>query len=39
MADWQKKVRTERRDRYFYWTAVFGSEPYTKQDMSEKFTS
>ncbi|KAK4687514.1 hypothetical protein P7C73_g2591, partial [Tremellales sp. Uapishka_1] len=24
MADWQKKVRTPARDRYFYWTAIFG---------------
>lgn len=26
MADWQKRVRSEARDRYFYWTAVFGSK-------------
>ena len=26
MATWQAGVRTEWRDRYFYWTAVFGSE-------------
>lgn len=26
MADWQKRVRTVGRDKYFYWTAVFGSE-------------
>ena len=26
MPDWQKSVRTERRDRYFYFTAIFGSE-------------
>lgn len=26
MAEWQRKVRTEGRDRYFYWTAIFGSE-------------
>jgi hypothetical protein len=26
MPDWQKRVRTEGRDKFFYWTAVFGSE-------------
>jgi hypothetical protein len=26
MAGWQGRVRTKERDRYFYWTAVFGSE-------------
>jgi len=26
MAEWQVRVRTEYRDKYFYWTAVFGSE-------------
>jgi hypothetical protein len=26
MSEWQKRVRTEGRDRYFYWTAIFGSE-------------
>lgn len=26
MADWQLRVRTEGRDKYFYWTAIFGSE-------------
>lgn len=26
MADWQKRVRSEARDKYFYWTAVFGSK-------------
>jgi hypothetical protein len=25
MSKWQTRVRTERRDRYFYWTAIFGS--------------
>jgi len=26
MADLQGRMRTEFRDRYFYWTAIFGSE-------------
>ena len=26
MAEWQVRIRTEGRDRYFYWTAIFGSE-------------
>lgn len=26
MAKWQAEMRTEWRDRYFYWTAIFGSE-------------
>jgi len=26
MAEMQEKVRTPRRDTYFYWTAIFGSE-------------
>ena len=26
MAAWQVRVRTEGRDRYFYWTSLFGSE-------------
>lgn len=26
MAKWQASVRTEGRDKYFYWTAIFGSE-------------
>jgi len=25
MPDWQKRVRTGARDKFFYWTAVFGS--------------
>lgn len=25
MAGWQRRVRSVGRDRYFYWTAVFGS--------------
>jgi len=29
MPDWQKRVRTEGRDKFFYWTAVFGSESYS----------
>ncbi|OWZ53182.1 sphingosine-1-phosphate phosphatase [Cryptococcus neoformans 125.91] len=28
MADWQKRVRSEARDRYFYWTAVFGTHTF-----------
>ncbi|WWD21106.1 hypothetical protein CI109_105587 [Kwoniella shandongensis] len=28
MADWQKKVRTETRDKYFYWTAIFGTHTF-----------
>jgi hypothetical protein len=28
MAQWQVRVRTEARDKYFYWTAVFGSESH-----------
>jgi len=27
MATWQRRVRTIGRDKYFYWTAVFGSRP------------
>ena len=26
MPAWQKRVRTEGRDKFFYWTAVFGSK-------------
>lgn len=26
LAKWQKRVRSEGRDKYFYWTALFGSE-------------
>lgn len=26
MPAWQKRVRTEARDKFFYWTAIFGSE-------------
>jgi hypothetical protein len=26
MSEWQRSVRTETRDKFFYWTAVFGSE-------------
>lgn len=26
MAGWQASVRTESRDKFFYWTAIFGSE-------------
>jgi hypothetical protein len=26
MARWQGEVRTEERDRFFYWTAIFGSQ-------------
>ena len=26
MAEWQGRMRTEVRDRYFYYSAVFGSE-------------
>jgi hypothetical protein len=25
MPAWQKRVRTESRDKFFYWTAIFGS--------------
>ncbi|KAI9636684.1 sphingosine-1-phosphate phosphatase [Dioszegia hungarica] len=28
MADWQLRVRTEGRDKYFYWTAIFGTHTF-----------
>ncbi|WVQ93301.1 hypothetical protein IAU59_000369 [Kwoniella sp. CBS 9459] len=28
MAEWQKRVRTEGRDKYFYWTAIFGTHTF-----------
>ncbi|RXK34902.1 hypothetical protein M231_07836 [Tremella mesenterica] len=28
MARWQKRVRSEGRDRYFYWTAIFGTHTF-----------
>ncbi|RSH95324.1 hypothetical protein EHS25_000411 [Saitozyma podzolica] len=28
MAGWQGRVRTKERDRYFYWTAVFGTHTF-----------
>lgn len=27
MPGWQRRVRTKARDKFFYWTAVFGSKP------------
>lgn len=32
MPDWQKRVRTEGRDKFFYWTAVFGSGSCSEQE-------
>nr|XP_018259107.1 uncharacterized protein I303_08651 [Kwoniella dejecticola CBS 10117]OBR81265.1 hypothetical protein I303_08651 [Kwoniella dejecticola CBS 10117] len=28
MADWQVRVRTEGRDKFFYWTAIFGTHTF-----------
>ncbi|WVQ75462.1 hypothetical protein IAR50_005087 [Cryptococcus sp. DSM 104548] len=28
MAEWQKRVRTEQRDRFFYYSAVFGTHTF-----------
>ncbi|KAK8843376.1 hypothetical protein IAR55_007033 [Kwoniella newhampshirensis] len=28
MAGWQQRVRTEERDKYFYWTAIFGTHTF-----------
>ncbi|WWC73172.1 uncharacterized protein I206_107138 [Kwoniella pini CBS 10737] len=28
MADWQSRVRTEGRDKFFYWTAIFGTHTF-----------
>jgi hypothetical protein len=32
MPAWQKRVRTEGRDKFFYWTAVFGSGSLKSRD-------
>ncbi|OCF40255.1 hypothetical protein I317_05949 [Kwoniella heveanensis CBS 569] len=28
MAEWQRRVRTDGRDKYFYWTAIFGTHTF-----------
>ncbi|WWC97890.1 hypothetical protein V866_004778 [Kwoniella sp. B9012] len=28
MADWQKRVRNDGRDKFFYWTAIFGTHTF-----------
>ncbi|WVW79260.1 hypothetical protein I302_101227 [Kwoniella bestiolae CBS 10118] len=28
MADWQKRIRSGGRDRFFYWTAIFGTHTF-----------
>ncbi|WVQ81355.1 hypothetical protein IAT38_003478 [Cryptococcus sp. DSM 104549] len=28
MAEWQRRVRTEARDKFFYWTAIFGTHTF-----------